>query len=141
MYKIRRVYKDDLSKIIDIENNSFQLPWPIFLFKENINNPGFIVYENEGNVLGYAIIGTVNKTAHLLSIAVDPKYRRKKIGSLLLQTCLQISVYYKYKKITLEVRQSNTQAQNFYLNHGFIIKTIIHGYYVDEDAMSMQLDL
>ncbi|WP_406660158.1 ribosomal protein S18-alanine N-acetyltransferase [Methanolobus sp. ZRKC3] len=134
---IRRAEAKDIPEIVKIEDSSFGMPWPDFMFKAHLSNPGFVVYESEGRVLGYAMVGDEDGIAHLMSIAVDPKYRRQEVGSKLLEWCLDTLVMYGYHKVSLEVRVSNVAAQEFYLARGFKKEKIVEAYYIDEDAIVM----
>jgi ribosomal-protein-alanine N-acetyltransferase len=138
MHLIREAQEKDISGIVAIEDLSFPVPWPDFLFRANLENPGFIVCEDKKKIVGYAILGTFMNNAHLLSIAVHPMYRRHKVGSSLLQKCMHIARYYGYEYITLEVREKNVEGQKFYLAHGFKEKEKVYGYYLDDNAVRMQ---
>ncbi len=85
MHLIRKAQEEDIPGIVTIEELSFPIPWPDFLFRANLSNPGFIVYEEQKEIQGYAILGVFMDNAHLLSIAVHPAYRRHRVGSLLLE--------------------------------------------------------
>ncbi len=138
MYIIREAQEKDISEIVAIEDLSFPVPWPDFLFRSNLENPGFIVYEEKNKIIGYAILGTFVNNAHLLSIAVHPTQRRHRVGSLLLQKCISIARYYGYKNMTLEVREKNSDGQRFYQGNGFKKKENVEGYYLDDNAVRMQ---
>lgn len=138
MYIIREAQEKDILEIVAIEDLSFPVPWPDFLFRSNLGNPGFIVYEDKKKIIGYAILGTFTNNAHLLSIAVHPTQRKHGIGSLLLQKCISIARYYGYKSMTLEVREKNLDGQRFYQANGFKEKESVEGYYLDDNAMRMQ---
>lgn len=138
MHLIRKAHEEDIPGIVTIEELSFPVPWPDFLFRANLNNPGFIVYEEQKEIQGYAILGVFMDNAHLLSIAVHPAYRRHRVGSLLLEKCMQLAIYYGYENMTLEVRENNLEGQEFYQAHGFEKKEIIMGYYLDDNAVRMQ---
>lgn len=69
----------------------------------------------------------------ILNMAVDPAYRRRGIGRLLLDFSLQGEMF-------LEVRASNIQAQHLYQNSGFREVGRRPGYYTnpEEDAIVMR---
>ncbi len=134
---IRRATIADVPKIVKVEDLSFPVPWPDFFFKAHLNNPGFVVYEREGNILGYAIIGNSKGRAHLQNIAVHPQFRRQGIGAELIEWCIDLVKLYGYREMVLEVREKNTASQNFYSNSGFKVSGTVEGYYVDENAVIM----
>ncbi|WP_342306300.1 ribosomal protein S18-alanine N-acetyltransferase [Methanolobus sp. ZRKC5] len=135
---IRRALVSDIPEIVEIEDCSFEVPWPDFLFKAHLSNPGFLVYEGD-RVLGYAIVGSSEdkRKAHLQSIAVHKECLRQGIASKLLEWCIDLVKLYGFNKMMLEVRESNVTAQLFYSNNGFLVEGKIDGYYLDENAIVM----
>jgi ribosomal-protein-alanine N-acetyltransferase len=134
---IRRVTLADVPFLVKVEELSFNVPWPDFLFKAHLNNPGFVVYEREGNILGYAMVGDSKGRAHLQNIAVHPQFRRQGIGTELLEWCIDLVKLYGYRVMVLEVRQKNTSSQAFYTSHSFKKSGTVAGYYLDDDAIIM----
>lgn len=135
---IRKVRRQDLPVIVNIENQSFDVPWPHFVFRSYLGSEGFVLYEQDGVVTGYAIIGIFNDMAHLQSIAVIPRFRRFGIGTELLNWCIKFGKMHGAHLITLEVREKNSTMQAFYLKNGFLIKGKVSGYYVDDNAIVME---
>ncbi len=139
---IRRALISDIPDVVEIEDNSFRVPWPDFLFKSHLSNPGFLVYD-DGKVLGYIIVGSSEdkRKAHLQSIAVQKNYRRQGIASKLMDWCIDLLRLYGFERIVLEVREKNIPARYFYLSKGFSIDGITEGYYYDDNAILMGKDL
>ncbi len=139
---IRRAVISDISEIVEIENCSFNVPWPDFLFKAHLNNPGFLVYV-EGGVLGYAIVSVCDdkRKAHLQSIAVHRDHLRQGIASKLLEWCIDLVKLYGFNKIMLEVREMNIAGQLFYFKNGFRVEGKIERYYFDDNAIVMGRDI
>ncbi|ETA67855.1 MAG: [ribosomal protein S18]-alanine N-acetyltransferase [Methanolobus sp.] len=139
---IRRAELSDIPRIVEIEDCSFEVPWPDFLFKAHLSNPGFLVYEKE-QILGYVIIGTSEDRtrSHLQSIAVHKDCRRQGIASKLLNWCIDLAKLYGFERMTLEVREKNIDAQLFYSENGFKVEGRIDGYYVDDNAIVMCRDI
>jgi ribosomal-protein-alanine N-acetyltransferase len=135
---IRKVQSQDLSLIVNIEDQSFDVPWPFFVLRSYLGSEGFVLYEQDGLVMGYAIIGIFNDTAHLQSIAVLPRFRRFGVGTKLLNWCIKFGEMQNAHLIKLEVREKNSTVQVFYLNNGFRIKGRVSGYYVDDNAIVME---
>jgi len=135
---IKKVRRQNLPAIVEIENLSFDVPWPLFVFRSYLGSEGFVLDEQDGVVLGYAIIGIFNDIAHLQSIAVLPQSRRFGIGTELLNWCIKFGDMHGAHLIKLEVSEKNSTVQAFYLNNGFQIKSKISGYYVDDNAIVME---
>lgn len=68
--------------------------------------------------LGFALVRHVVDEAELLLIAVDPMWRNKAIGALLLQTCIIKARKEGMSALHIEVRENN-RAIDFYLRAGF----------------------
>jgi len=52
-------------------------------------------------------------------VVVDPQFRGKGFGKLLLEQVIEIAKERKCCKVTLEVRDDNYTAQTLYIDHGF----------------------
>ena len=89
---------------------------------------GFFVYELHANRL------------HVLSMAVSFEQRRRGVGRQILQKLVGKLSNQRRNRITLEVRESNLDAQLFFKAMGFEAVTVLRGFYEDssEDAYLMQ---
>ena len=96
-------------------------------------------------IVGFAGFWVMATEAHITSIAVREKYRRQGVGELLLISVFGLANELKARIVTLEVRTSNTAAQNLYTKYGFTRVSMRKGYYIDrgyqvdnrEDALIM----
>jgi len=70
-------------------------------------------------------------------IIIDNNFKRQGIGSMLLKELEKNNI----NNITLEVRESNNEAINFYKNNGFSIASIRKNYYGDENGYLMIKEL
>jgi ribosomal-protein-alanine N-acetyltransferase len=88
---------------------------------------------------GYSGMWYIAGEAHVSTIAVHPDWRGKKLGELLLWTMVRHAIQMNAEQVTLEVRVSNSLAQNLYRKYGFEIMGTRRGYYRDngEDAYMM----
>jgi ribosomal-protein-alanine N-acetyltransferase len=148
---IREFTQNDLKEILEIEKQSFLVPWSSTMFAalHRINPKGFYIVEMEHKVIAYAIlliepylVGTGPDTrAHLINLAVDPEFRRRGVGRYLMDA-IQIDIRIsKVRKIFLEVRKSNKEAQGFYSKLLFKRVGSIKDFYMDEDAIIMTKDM
>ena len=94
-------------------------------------------------ILGFAGIWLLAEEAHITNIAVRKGYQRQGIGEVLLQSITEIALDLKASIITLEVRISNTAAQNLYSKYSFYQAGMRRGYYMDnrEDGVIMTTEV
>jgi ribosomal-protein-alanine N-acetyltransferase len=80
--------------------------------------------------------------AHISTIAVQPGWRQRGIGELLLVAMLDRATELEADIATLEVRVSNGTAQNLYRKYGFRRVGLKRHYYRDrdEDALTMSTE-
>ena len=97
--------------------------------------------------IGHYIVGFVGfwimaDEAHITTIAVRESHRRQGIGELLLISVIDRAIELKARILTLEVRVSNTAAQNLYSRYGFTKVGVRRGYYTDnrEDGLTMSTE-
>lgn len=87
-------------------------------------------------LVGFAIMKYGDEEASLLLFAVDPAYRRQRVGSELLEWLEVTARTAGLRAIRLEARQDNQIASAFYRHHGYEEIGVVHGYYQGlEDAV------
>ena len=145
---IRFMESADLDRVIEIENESFFAPWrrQDWLYELN-ENPINVIYvlevvENGVKEIAGFIDFMVTFTSSTISqIAVAKKYRKKHLGTLLLNKMIEHlkSIYFEeVETITLEVRTHNQAAIAFYEKHDFKAVMIKPHYYDNgDDALYM----
>jgi len=137
---------EDIPGVIEVELRSFTTPWTADAFYNEIVNNHFayyIVAEIDQRIVGYCGVWIIVDEAHITNVAVDPRFRGKKIGEYLMKHIISLSLMYGAVRMTLEVRVSNITAQNLYKKLGFTEQGIRKGYYTDnhEDAIIMWVNL
>ncbi|MFD2613788.1 ribosomal protein S18-alanine N-acetyltransferase [Paenibacillus gansuensis] len=142
----RAMRAEDIPAIVEIENEAFTTPWTAGAFYNELTNNHFAKYmvmEIAGEIAGYGGMWMIMDEAHVTNIAVRAKYRGRKLGERLLREMQQTAAYIGAVKMTLEVRMSNTVAQNLYTKLGFARAGVRKGYYSDnqEDALIMWAEL
>ena len=133
---IRRATVIDAKQIAELDNRMFvdSLEYD-FIYNDLSNNPFayYFVYEIEGNIIGYINCWVTDNT-EILNFCVDDKYQKQGIGTLLYNEVEKVA----NGIISLEVRVSNLNAINFYLNKGFEKACIRKKYYSNgENAILM----
>ena len=142
---IRRMTLEDVPQIAALEKLCFSDPWSELSISEELGNPysRWLVWEEEGTVLGYIGSQTVPPEADVMNIAVAPGHRKQKIGSKLLTALCELLHREGIDKLFLEVRASNAPAIALYEGFDFKILGRRPKYYVNpvEDAYIMGKEL
>jgi len=138
---VREAVRADLLDVFRIEKRSFPQPWPYEAFDRFLDQPGFLVADDEG-VVGYVVADTMpnhgTSMGHIKDLAVIPERRGEGIGRLLLSEALGRLFVEGAVRVKLEVRASNGAAESLYHEFGFETHHVIPAYYDDgEDANIM----
>ena len=143
---IRPIREEDVSQIHEIEKACFAMPWSeesiLHDVKENVVARWLVLDDGEGNVLAYAGMWFVLDEAHVCNVAVRPDSRGKGYGRRIFTALIDLAMENSMAMITLEVRRSNTVAQNLYHACGMLDVGYRKRYYEDnkEDALIMYRD-
>ncbi|NJD52468.1 MAG: ribosomal-protein-alanine N-acetyltransferase [Candidatus Methanoperedens sp.] len=141
---IRKFQPSDFQWVIDIERKVFNEhdPYLYMQFYETYPDT-FIVADINGFVIGY-VAGFLAQPelGRIFSLAVDPKYQNRSVGSNLLKEIINIFRKKGVSEIILEVRMDNIKATRFYERLGFFQFGIAEKYYNDgQNARLMKLTL
>lgn len=136
----------DLPEILAIEQASFATPWTRASFVHELRENPFawnLVMRRDGRVAAYASLWIVDDELRINDIAVDPRVRRRRIGTRLLEWILREAARRGCRRAVLEVRPSNEAARRLYARFGFRQTGVRRGYYQDrhEDALVLEADL
>lgn len=140
--EIRRMRNADLPRVMDIELATFTMPWSEATFRGLLRrkDSDLLVADSRGDLAGYAVFWAVLDQGELGNVAVHENYRGKGIGRQLVQAVIDRAGDRGVREIFLEVRQSNTQAQELYKTFGFVEVGRRRNYYLEplEDALVMK---
>ncbi len=110
-------------------------------FRVLLNHPSsYAIAATQGSViLGFAIVQTTRRALvrtrrhqpalHLVTIDVDPKARRQRVGSRLMDWVLHHAQTLQLADVVLEVSVENVEAQAFYARYGFQVSGVVPSYY------------
>lgn len=144
--EISKMTLADLNDVMEIEEKAFTMPWSRWMFQRELsggnNRSHFLAARSGSEMAGY--IGfwlATDNEAHIVTIAVRDEFQRKGVASILMASALALAVHLDADKATLEVRVSNTPAQELYKKFGFETIAIRQKFYSDtgEDAYVMWL--
>lgn len=136
---IRPMASGDVTSVAALEQEIYPQPWAARVFHDELGlaNRDYIVAAEGNAVIGYAGLLLVEEDAHVTTVAVDPKARRRQLGTRLMLELVDIALERDAKHLTLEVRMSNASAQALYQRFGFAPVGLRKNYYTDEDALVM----
>ena len=135
---------EDIPAVIELDRLSFSLPWPErsyhFELTENTASRSWVA-ELDQKVVGMLVAWFLVDEAHIATIATHPGFRRQGIARNLLKHALRYMSKEGAVTSFLEVRESNTAAQDMYRQFGYEEVGRRKRYYKDtnEDAILMTL--
>jgi len=142
----------DMPSILEIEETSFEYPWGNKefgrVFKTNYKTPKLqikrifgITAECKEEISGYVVYEVFRRKLQILNIAVHPKFRKLGCCTSLVNHLKSLIESYQYcKTITMEVRETNLDAQLAFRKLGFKATSILKCFFEEqeEDAYLMQ---
>ncbi len=143
---IRLMMIEDITQVLELEKQLFTSPWSEDDFKYELElNPfsSIFIEEQDHKIIGYVGIWVIYEQAQITTLGVDKSYQRRHIGHTLLVRAMDEAIKKHAEFMSLEVRVSNSAAQNLYKKLGFKTETIRKDYYQDnhEDAYLMLVKL
>lgn len=139
---IESMTHDDLAAVHEIERASFTTPWPSYAYRNELDSnrlAHYLVVRVGRTAVAYGGLWLLVDEAHVTTFAVDPAWRRQRIGERLILALLDLAIAREAREATLEVRLSNLPARRLYEKYGFQPVGIRPHYYSDdrEDALIM----
>jgi len=139
---IRWMIRRDMADVLEIENSSFEFPW----FEEDFirclrqRNCIGMVAEYDEHIVGFMIYELHKVRLHILNFAVHPEFRRNHVGEQMVSKLISKLSYQRRTQITLEVRETNLEAQLFFRGQDFRATSVLRSFYEDtpEDAYLME---
>ncbi|MDA8443195.1 MAG: ribosomal protein S18-alanine N-acetyltransferase [Peptococcaceae bacterium] len=144
-YTLVPMHLQHLDQVLRIEEKSFPTPWSRYAFSCELMDNDFARYYcllSNDTVIGYMGLWVILDEAHITNVAIHPEYRNRSLGELLMREVELRCQVAGIKRMTLEVRVSNSAAQSLYAKMGFTNAGLRKGYYTDtkEDAIIMWKD-
>ncbi len=116
----RQMALEDISDVIELENEVYQFPWTDRIFKDCIRVGYDCWLAHFGNtVVAHAVISIAAGESHILNLSVTRNHQGKGIGKQFIQFLLNIARNKRAQIMMLEVRPSNIRAINCYSSAGF----------------------
>lgn len=140
--RYRRVKEEDLDALVNLEQTCFRSAYTPHRFQREqfqyyLRNPRTICYvtEQRGRLVGYAL-GVVfarrrHQTARLYSLAVEPYFRRRSVGTGLVQRFLREARTRGCDRISTETACTNRGAKRLLTGFGFQVVRLLPHYYAN----------
>ncbi len=139
---IRWMIRRDMQQVLQIEKSAFEFPWSEEDFVACLRRRNCIgmVAERGDRVLGFMIYELHKTRLHLLNFAVAADARRRHVGSQMIEKLIAKLSSQRRTRLSLEVRETNLDAQLFFKRTGFRATSVLRDFYDDspEDAYLMQ---
>ncbi len=141
----RPMLASDLAAVAKIENDANRFPWSLKNFSDGLvaGHQSWVFCDHNGAIVGFTIIQKIIDELHLLNLCVCAEQQGQGVGKSILKSVIDYAETIGAAVILLEVRQSNSRAQQLYLNSGFNEMAIRKDYYPaeqgHEDAILMAM--
>jgi len=138
---------DDVPAVYAIELDTFPTPWTLDSFYYEVHENQYAHYvlaiDEEDHIIGFCGMWMVVDAAQIPNVAVIESARGRGIGEGLMREAMRIAQQNEMEIMSLEVRVTNTVAQNLYRKLDFQDGGLRKGYYTDngEDALVMWVNL
>lgn len=143
----RKMVSDDVPAVYAIELATFPTPWTLDSFYYEVHENQYAHYvlaiDEEDHIIGFCGMWMVVDAAQITNVAVIESARGRGIGEGLMREAMRIAQQNEMEIMSLEVRVTNTVAQNLYRKLDFQDGGLRKGYYTDngEDALVMWVNL
>ena len=139
--KLEKMTSAHIDGVCKIEEACFAHPWSRQSVESELANENsvFIVAVEGEKVIGYIGMSGVIDEGYIFNVAVNADFRRKGVGTALINELVTYGKKNNLCFITLEVRESNQAAISLYSDFGFIKVGERKNYYSDpaENAILM----
>ena len=143
----RKMVSDDVPAVYAIELATFPAPWTLDSFYYEVHENQYAHYvlaiDEDDSIIGFCGMWMVVDAAQITNVAVIESARGRGIGEGLMRESMRIAQQNEMEIMSLEVRVTNTVAQNLYRKLDFQDGGLRKGYYTDngEDALVMWVNL
>ena len=127
----------DAETLAKLHASGFHRGWSREEFASYIagrDTPVYIACDARRKIAGFAMLRLAADEAELITIAVDPKWRKKGVGAALLRALFDDLTMTAARKLFLEVAADNPAALKLYARHGFQKVSERQGYYARPDG-------
>ena len=134
---LRQVTAEEAESLGHLHALSFDHPWDVESIRKLMGMPGALALaamSHLGKPLGFLLARAAADEAEILTLAVAPRYRRRRIGSRLLAGAADMLAAAGARQLHIEVAQSNIPAARLYETAGFAVTGSRRNYYAKSDG-------
>ena len=137
---IRRMVLEDLDSVMYVEHRAYEFGWTRSTFRSCLTNGNecwVLAKVDQADIpctVGHSVFAMVVDQAELLNLAIDPTCQGQGLGALLLDHVLHRIQLGMVRRVFLEVRESNTLAQDLYNRRGFDRVGLRRDYYPTKEG-------
>jgi ribosomal-protein-alanine N-acetyltransferase len=144
---------EEADRLAEIHAAAFRRTWSAHDIAAMMTDPGvFVLVARQTSLLGgkriagFVIVRFAADEAEILTIAVDPKTRRKGLGRMLMNDVIRRLYREHIASLFLEVERTNAAAVGLYRSLGFAVAGERRNYYAapaagDGSALVMRLQV
>ena len=137
LFSLRPMKEKDLNVIMYLENTCFVSPWALKDLKYELNdNPVsnlWVIESETTGIVGFVDYWITFDSATICQICVNPLFRRKGLGSMMIDELVSDCKANRVRNITLEVRENNDAAIKLYEKNRFKKSLVKEAYYTNGD--------
>ncbi len=127
----------DADTLAGLHAQGFHRGWPSADFASYIagrDTPVYVACDARRKIAGFAMLRLAADEAELITIAVDPRWRKKGVGRALMNAVLADLTMTAARRLFLEVAADNPAALKLYGRLGFTKISERQGYYARPDG-------
>ena len=111
---------DDAEALARVHIASFETPWPAADIAMLLQGPGGLALSvGDTDVRGFVLIRANSYEAEILTLAVDPAFRRRGLARMLVEAAVSLAETQGAEALFLEVAEDNPAAIGLYAGLGF----------------------
>jgi [ribosomal protein S18]-alanine N-acetyltransferase len=128
----------DADTLATLHAQCFHRGWPSADFASYIadrDTPVYVACDAKRRIAGFAMLRLAADEAELITIAVEPRWRKKGVGRALMNALLTDLRMTPARRLLLEVAADNPAALRLYAQLGFTRISERQGYYARADGL------
>ena len=127
------------SRLAQLHAEAFDRPWSAVEFQTLLAQPGVgaLAVEEDEALLGFVLIRAIAGEAEILTLAVAPNARRRRIGAALVEAATAAAQSLGAEALFLEVAADNVAALALYRRASFDVAGRRPGYYARAAGAAM----